>query len=252
MKKQFKLGIIGCGFIATTILRGVVLSDFLREKKIIVSDINEDKLNSVDYLGVNTCQDNRFVAENSEYLIIAVKSKNFDEVAKSIEGIRPEKVISVMMGITKNYIKNALGVGLIKVARCVPNMPCSIGSGAIGIDMADFNKSNADTDFISKLDAVTALNCNVSHALMFIDSLLDAGVKLGLSKNEAKIFAAQSVFGITEMVLMEEKSIDELVAENCEGGTFALETVKALDECNFRKEIFQAVEASYRRLSEQK
>ena len=42
---------------------------------------------------------------------------------------------------------------------------------------------------------------------------------------------------------MEEKSIDELVAQNCEGGTFALETVKALDECNFRKEIFQAVEA---------
>lgn len=267
MKKQFKLGIIGCGFIATTILRGVVLSDFLREKKIIVSDINEDKLNSVDYLGVNTCQDNRFVAENSEYLIIAVKSKNFDEVAKSIEGIRPEKVISVMTGISKNYIKNALGVGLIKVARCVPNMPCSIGSGAIGIDMADFNKSNTDTDFISnifnrlgtvvsmeesKLDAVTALNCNVSHALMFIDSLLDAGVKLGLSKNEAKIFAAQSVFGITEMVLMEEKSIDELVAQNCEGGTFALETVKALDESSFRKEIFQAVEASYHRLSEQK
>ncbi len=38
MKKHFKLGIIGCGAMAQTILKGVVLSDFLHEKKIIVSE----------------------------------------------------------------------------------------------------------------------------------------------------------------------------------------------------------------------
>ena len=44
MKKQFKIGVIGCNANAETVLRGVVLSDFIREKKIIVSDKNEETL----------------------------------------------------------------------------------------------------------------------------------------------------------------------------------------------------------------
>ena len=74
MKKQFKLGVIGCGFMAHSILRGVILSDFLRSKKVIVSDVDKNKLESVnDELGVFFTQDNRYVAENSEFLLFAVK-----------------------------------------------------------------------------------------------------------------------------------------------------------------------------------
>ena len=62
MKKQFKLGVIGCGFMASAILKGVADSEFLRAKKIIVSDTNEEKLNSINSeLGVNVTNDNRFV-----------------------------------------------------------------------------------------------------------------------------------------------------------------------------------------------
>ena len=86
MKKQYKLGVIGCGGVAETILRAVVLSDFIREKKIIVSDIDEAKLDAVDYLGVRTTTDNKFVAQNSDYLIIAVKTQDFVAVAQSLEG----------------------------------------------------------------------------------------------------------------------------------------------------------------------
>ena len=52
MKKQFKLGVIGCGFWAQTILKGIVLSDFLRGKKILVCDTSEEKLEEVRSLGV--------------------------------------------------------------------------------------------------------------------------------------------------------------------------------------------------------
>ena len=37
MKKQFKLGVIGGGFMAHAILKGAVYSEFIRPKKIIVS-----------------------------------------------------------------------------------------------------------------------------------------------------------------------------------------------------------------------
>lgn len=266
MKKQFKLGVIGCGFMASSILKGVVLSDFLREKKIIVSSSSEEDFEKVSYLGVRTVCDNRYVAENSEFLMFAVKPQHFGDVVKSLEGYRPEKVISIMAGVKKNTVKNALGVGVIKVARCMPNLPCSIGSGAIGIDMTDFNKSTDDTDFISnvfsclgtvvsleesKMDAVTGISgSGPAYAFMFIDSLIDAGVRQGLTKDEAKILAVQTVLGSAEMVMREEQSVEELIMSVCSKGGTTVEAVKVLEQGNFRKTISDAVEACINRAKE--
>lgn len=257
MKKQFKLGVIGCGVIATSIIKGVVLSDFLREKKIIVSDISEDRLDAVEYLGVRTTTDNKFVAENSEFLLFAVKAQNFDDVVKSLGGYLPEKVISVMAGIKKSAIKNALGVGVIKVARCVPNLPCTIGSGAIAIDMCDFNKSTDDTDFISnvfdklgtvvslpenKFDVVTGLSgIGPAYAFMFMDSLIQAGVKHGLTKSEAKVLAVQTVFGSAEMVSREEQSLEGLLMQVCKNDSTAIQAVKSLQDGGLDKIVEAAV-----------
>ena len=68
MKKRYKLGVIGCGFMAKAILKGVVLSDFLNPRKIIVSDPSGDKLEEVSgELGVITTTDNREVASECEF-----------------------------------------------------------------------------------------------------------------------------------------------------------------------------------------
>ena len=141
MKKRFKLGVIGCGVTARAILKGVVLSDFLHEKKIIVSDGNEENLHKINRLGVQTTDNNRYVAENCEFLLLAVKQKDFAEAAANLKCCSHEKVISVVGGYTKNAIKKHFGSGAVKVARCIPNLPCVIGSGAIGVDMSDFNNS---------------------------------------------------------------------------------------------------------------
>ncbi len=267
MKKQFKLGVIGGGYDAFSLLRGVVLSDFIREKKIIVSDENEDALDEIENsLGVKTTLSNKFVAQNSEYLVLAVNPKEFTKVAETLEGVRPEKVISLMNGITKSQIKNALGVGLIKVARVVMNLPCFIGSGAIGIDMTDFNKSLDDTEFISKalsnvgrtvslgednLNAVSALSGNGVYSLMFLDGLIDAGVNLGLSRNHAKILAVESVMGIAELVRREDKSIDDLVLQTCKENSSAIKSVKALQDGEFKKLISRAVSVCFSKDGEQ-
>ncbi len=259
MKKQYKLGVIGCGFMGVSILRGVVLSDFIRERKIIVSDISEEKLDGVNYLGVRTSVDNKYVAENSEFLVFAVKPKDFDAVVKSLDGYCPEKVISVMDGVSKNTIKNSLGIGMIKVARAIPNMPCSIGSGVVGLDLADYAKNMDDTDFIfnifnnigtvvdvdaSKLNAVSAVGASSpSFVYMFIESLIAAGVKQGLTKDEAKIIAVQTVLGSAELVSRGEQSLDELLLQASNRGGKVLEGIKVLENNNMRSVISDAVAA---------
>ena len=99
MKKQFKLGVIGGGFMASAILKGVTYSDFIRPKKIIVADSSRAALEKLSYLGVNTTVSNRDAADNCEFLLFAVKPQNFADVAESIRGIPVEKAISIMAGV---------------------------------------------------------------------------------------------------------------------------------------------------------
>ena len=264
MKKQFKLGVIGCGFMAHTILRGAILSDLLRSKKVIVSDVDMDKLQEVnDELGVFFTKDDRYVAENSEFVLFAVKPQSFAKIANELQGVCPEKIISVMPGIKKSTIKNSLGVKIMKVARCVPNLPCSIGSGMMGLDMSDFNSDTRDTEFIDmlfssmgrvlsvnedKMDAITAISGSGSaYVFMFIDSLIDAGIKQGLSKDEAKTLAIQTVLGGAEMAAHSEKSIPELIVNACGKGGATIEAVGVLENNNFRGIVAEAVDACVKR-----
>lgn len=266
MKKKFKLGIIGCGAMATSIVKGAVLSDFLSPKKIIVSDIDEKKLDSIEDMGVFTCDSNKFVAENSEFLIFAVKPNDFSEASKSLAGFKPEKIISVVSGLSKNKIKCSLGGGAMKVAICAPNFPCSIGSGIIGVDMSDFNSEPDDTEFISKIfdclgtvmsvdeskfKGVTAVGAGGAvYAFMLIDALADAGVKSGLSRGEAKALAVQSVLGAAEMAKRDEEPISELLVKSSGSCGNFVESVKILEENNFGRAIQNAVGASVSRYKE--
>lgn len=267
MKKQFKLGIIGCGFMTNAILKCICEAEFIRPRKILVSDNDCEKLNSAtDEYGISVTDDNRYVAENSEYLLFAVKPQNFAEVAAELAGINPDKVISIMAGVKKSTIKNALGVGLIRVARCMPNLPCSVGCGMMGVDMSDFNKNTDDVEFIynlfsclgnvlsiseDKLDAVTGISgSGPAYAFIFIDSLIDAGVKQGLTKDEAKLLAMQTVLGSCQLLAESDKSLAELIKGVCSKGGTTIEAVKVFEEKDFRGIIEEAVAACVKRSKE--
>ena len=267
MKKRYKLGVIGCGFMANAILKGVVLSDFLNGRKVIVSDPDENKLHAVeDELGVYTTTDNAEVARNCEFVLFAIKPQNFAAVASELKEVCPEKVISIMAGVKRATIKNSLGVGIIKVARCMPNLPCSIGSGMMGVDMSDFNSDQDDTEFITqlfdclgtvmsvsedKLDAVTGISgSGPAYVFMFIDALVDAGVTQGLTREQAKTLAVQTVIGGAEMVQSSEKPLSELIMSVCSKGGTTIEAVKVLENGNFRGVINDAVGACVARSKE--
>lgn len=267
MKKEYKLGVIGCGFMASAILRGAVLSDFLKAKKIIVSDPDISKIEKMgEELGVTVSDSNKYVAENCEYLLFAVKPQTFPVVAKELEDCCPQKIISIMAGVRREKIKNMLGVGFHKVARCMPNLPCSVGSGMMAVDMSDFNDDTADTEFIynlfncmgqvlstdeSKLDAVTGISgSGPAYVFLFIDSLVDAGIKQGLTADEAKLLAVQTVIGGAEMVVHSEKPLTELIMNVCSKGGTTIEAIKVFEENNFRGIVSDAVAACVRRSEE--
>ena len=199
--------------------------------------------------------------------MLAINSEQLKASVKDIGTVKQAKIISVSDKLKKSEIKNTFGVSSVKVARGVANLPCTIGSGTVGLDMSDYNSSFDDIEFISnlfncigtilsvdesKFDAITGLSVNGSAGVfMFLDSLIDAGVKQGLKKDEAKLLAVQTVLGCAEMVEREENSLSELTMKACNNGGTALEVVKVLEKNKFRETIGEAIDSSIKRLKEQ-
>ena len=267
MKKQYKLGVIGGGFMAIAILKGVVYSDFLRAKKIIVADPSEQARQKLSELGVYTTANNRDVAGNCEYLLLAVKPQTLADVAASIKGLPVEKVITIMAGVKKQKIKDVLFGDDIKVARVMPNLPCSIGSGMSAIDFEDFSDDADDCSFIidvfetlgavlsvpeSKLNAVTGISgSGPAYVYMFIDGLIKAGIRQGLTEEEAKTLAVTTVKGGADMVAhSEDKSLADLIAAVCSKGGTTIQAVESFQKDDMEGMIDRAVAACVRRAEE--
>ena len=267
MKKQYKLGVIGGGFMAQAIVKGVVYSDFLKAKKIIVSDPSSLALEKMGSIGVHTSVNNRDVAENSEFVLFAVKPQNFTEVAESIRGLPVEKVISIMAGVKKQKIKDHLFGKSVKVARAMPNLPCSIGSGMTAVDLNDFTSDADDCAFINsvfnclgtvlgvseeKLNAVTGISgSGPAYVYMFIEGLINAGIKQGLTEDEAKTLAVNTVFGGADMVAhSEDKTISELISAVCSKGGTTIQAVESFRNDDMYGMIDRAVSACVKRAEE--
>ena len=86
---------------------------------------------------------------------------------------------------------------------------------------------------------------------MFIDGLIKAGVKQGLTEDEAKTLAVNTVFGGADMVAhSEEKPIEDLIAAVCSKGGTTIQAVESFRKDDMYGMIDRAVEACVRRAEE--
>lgn len=263
MKNKFKLGVVGAGFMATAILKGVINSGLVSASDIVVNDVSDVQLEKISHLGVKTETNAENLADNSEFILFAVKPQNSEELFKNIKTEKSLKIISIMAGVKKDKIKKYFPNSL--VARCMPNTPCSICEGAVGVDASDF--SNDDKDFIlrllssfstvvavseDKIGAVTGVSgSSPAYFYYFVKSVINAGVKRGLSEEEAKILAVKTMEGSAKMIQNNpDKSVDELINAVCSKGGTTIEAIKVFDELDLNGIVYKAVSACIDRSDE--
>ena len=262
MEQRAKLGVIGAGFMATAIVRGAIGQRFLAPQEILVSEPNEARRAEIAALGVQIAESNRDAAVRSDFLLIAVKPQAFAAVAEELKGEALPVLISIMAGKTKGGIKRATGA--LKVARIMPNLPCSVGAGMAGTDCSDL--AQEERAFVHGLfgavgevaevgecllNAVTGISgSGPAYVYLFLLSLIRAGVAQGMTEERAKQFALQTVEGGVQMAKHSSASLEALIqAVSSKGGT----TVAALDSFrrdDFEGSVLRAVDAAVRRAEE--
>lgn len=264
MEKKFKLGVIGAGFMASSIINGVVNSNFIDASKIIVSDVNDVALENISRLKVSVTKDNKYLADNSDFVLFAVKPQNLQSVLVEIKGTTANKFISIMAGVKKSRIKDSLGNVL--VCRCMPNTPCAIGSGVIGADIIDFTQEN-DIFFIKnfletiskvvylsekKLNAVTGVSgSSPAYFYLFLKGIIEAGVENGLDFEDAKKLAVSTMIGAGKMVEQNpNKSLDDLITAVCSKGGTTIEAINVYNQNDLSNITKKAVDACVKRAKE--
>jgi len=147
----------------------------------------------------------------------------------------------------------------------MPNIPCVVGAGASGYaggayatakDMETvglvLNSFGIALPVEEKyLDAVTGLSgSGPAYVFLFIESLADGGVQVGLSRDVALKLALQTVYGSARMALESGKHLGELRDEVTSPGGTTIAGLYALEQKGFRGTVMDAVVNATRRSQE--
>ncbi len=193
----------------------------------------------------------------ADVILLCVKPYDLQEVSQLIKDkIKPKTlVISVLAGVSTDGLANALNFkgGVI---RAMPNIAATVRQAATAMccnaHCNENQKAIAEVIFNSigeaawteedKLDAVTGLSgSGPAYIFMIIESLIDGGVKMGLTRALAAKLATQTVLGAATLV--KEKGLHPAILKDqvtTPGGTTADATYE-LETRGLRSMLISAV-----------
>ena len=224
-----KIGFIGCGKMASAIIKGIIKTNYINPENVIASKSSPDNLENVSKnLGIKITLDNKEVAKFGDIIFLAVKPNQIEGVLREIKDfITPEKlIVSVAAGVKISFIEALLPEGA-KVVRVMPNTPVLVNEGMAGIGVnsristKDLEEVQAIFNSIGKsvvvdesqIDIVTAISgSGPAFFYKVINDIARAGEKLGLDYEKALLLSIQTALGSAKMALNREISMEELIS----------------------------------------
>ncbi len=203
--------------------------------------------------------------------IFAVKPQQMREVVLQCRPwLQPNTlVISIAAGISIESLGKWLGDETKpygNIVRCMPNTPALVGAGVTGMSApstttaADRARATALLSTVGEvvwvdsdraIDAVTALSgSGPAYVFLFIESLIQGGLALGLSEQQSRDLALSTLAGATKLAQQSPESPSVLRERvTSKGGT----TAAALDvfaQQGFSTTVGQAMAAADQRAAE--
>ncbi len=262
---MLKLGVIGCGNMATAIMKGIA-AGYKGEYSLFGYDVSGDKTAALAGIGLkaeNTIAD---VMHDAEYVLLSVKPQNMSDILAEIAAC-PEKdrvFLSIAAGIPAERIKRELGYDA-KVVPIMPNTPLLVGMGATAMarvaPVAEEEFAVAQEIFRcagvvreiapDQMCSIIAINgSSPAFIYEFAKGFLDYAQKEGIDREAALALFSQSLRGAADMLDNSGYTVDELIAMvSSKGGT----TIAGLDGFRangFGKAILAGCEACTKRACE--
>ena len=146
------------------------------------------------------------------------------------------------------------------IIRIMPNTPAGVGQGMILYTANDTVTSPMLEGFLGGLshagrfdpiperliDAAGAISgCGPAFVYLFAEALADGGVACGLPRDQAMLYAAQTLLGSAQMLLESGRHPGQLKDAVCSPGGTTIAGVRTLENAAFRAAVMNAVIAAY-------
>jgi pyrroline-5-carboxylate reductase len=221
-----KLAVLGAGKLGGILLRAYLRQRLFTAKRVTATVKHGEKASSIgSELKLFVTTDNRRAVKGADIVLLGVKPQAIAEVLKEIAPEVSEKtlIISVAASVPTGYLEQHLATASggetekkVPVIRAMPNTPAAVGCGMTGICRGahagpeHLEIARAMFDAVGRtvvvdeknMDAVTGLSASgPAFAYIILESLAEAGVKVGLPRDVATLLAAQTMKGAASVVL---------------------------------------------------
>ena len=254
-----RFGFIGMGNMAKALATG-----FLSTGKVAPGDVaayapHREKLKkNAAEIGFTALESARAVAEFADVVVMACKPQQIEgvvaELGKALSG---KALLSVALGFDFARYQAILPDD-VRVQFVMPNTPASVGEGVFLMEeTTSFQKEELDflKELLSSLGTVLVLptaqmgiggaiaGCGPAFVDMMIEAFADAGVRYGLTRDNALKMTSQMILGSAKLQLETGKHPGELKDAVCSPGGSTIKGVAALEQAGFRANCISAIDS---------
>jgi pyrroline-5-carboxylate reductase len=256
-----RLGFIGAGKLAGSVIRGLIRAKFCPPGEIIASEPNEQTRAALQReTAVSVTADNQEVAQKSEVIFIGVKPAMVLPVLSELNlHLGNKLVISLAGGVRISGMEKTANA---RFMRALTNTPSAICRAATGIARGS-RSTNQDVDLAKKIfgaigvvvevteeqiDIVTALGgSGPAFVYTVIEALAVGGTKMGLPADVALKLAAQTTLGAAAIMIESKMSPEALVKMVVTPGGTTAAGLAAMEKLGTRESLIAAIEAATKR-----
>ena len=261
-----KITFIGGGNMARAIYRGLVESGFPAEN-IGVVDPSEAAQSAARASGLIRIAESATDADLSVDLIVLAVKPQITDIALSPLAHRVSStatVLSIIAGINSASLANLLGLpNDDAVVRSMPNTPALVGEGMTGLfsnsDQRAHGRILAErvmsavgqcvwVDNESDLDVVTAISgSGPAYFFLFMESLADAAIELGMSPQIAHQLSVQTALGAAKLAQTSDDTLARLRENVTSPGGTTEQAIKSFEASELRTIVMSATHAAKKR-----
>ncbi|NLP44242.1 MAG: pyrroline-5-carboxylate reductase [Peptococcaceae bacterium] len=258
-----KIGFIGAGNLAGSIIKGLNQSN--SSYKMYLYDIQKDKADSLALkFNANSCSF-REVVSNADILILAVKPQDIIQLLQNLSTISlgEKLIITVAAGISLRAYECLLPKTAI--VRAMPNTSSAVLKSMTALVRGQYvtepQMEVADKIFSclgkvlwvkdTKMNAVTSVSgSGPAYFYLLTELMAKAGIKLGLTEDEANFLARETLIGVGTMLAEDKRTVKELreAVTSPNGTTYA--AISIFREEGLENIVSKALEAAAKRALE--
>jgi pyrroline-5-carboxylate reductase len=274
MKSMHKsIGFIGAGTMGEAMISALIQAGVIAASAITASDVSPDRLDKLKRsYAINVTDDNFSLFSACDIVILAVKPHYVGTILSSIAAskdyriVNRKLVISIAAGIPISKIEKCLYPPLdatscshLPIIRVMPNTPSLVMAGMSGMSPNGYATPDdlADAERILKamgnviefkeadLDAVTAVSgSGPAYIFYYIESMIEAGVKSGLSSADASELVLTTIKGAVKLLEDRGDSPEHLRKLVTTPGGTTEAALKVLETQHFKQSIVDAIAAA--------